>query len=183
MTLDTRTKRHDYMEQQYKSMQEQYDQLYELAKKSDPKLAVALAHNAHTHAAALWTTITLERDFPILGNPLLEDLAYEVMQLKDKLKKSDGRIAFIQELARTPSVELIPLLAEMFNSCELGLAHWNNDNGADEYQCHTCGDAKRVKGSASGNEHVSEVKHHPGCQLFKLYEITKKLCPQEVDMR
>lgn len=60
-------------------------------------------------------------------------------------------------------------LRELFNDASIGLVPRAVQNGADEYSCPCCGEYKRIKGYAIGNEHITDLSRRPGCKLYALY--------------
>ena len=64
--------------------------------------------------------------------------------------------------------EIIALLQEMLDSGELGVYPYYNDNGADSYECPSCGGSRKIKGHACGYMPLSSGEHTEDCNLMKL---------------
>lgn len=66
--------------------------------------------------------------------------------------------------------EIIALVEEMLDAGEIGVYPYYNSNGADSYECPSCGKSTKIKGHAFGQSHLLTGEHEDDCNAVKLMQ-------------
>ena len=64
--------------------------------------------------------------------------------------------------------EIITLVEQMLDAGEIGVYPYYNSNGADSYECPSCGKSTRIVGHALGQSHLLTGEHEEDCNAVKL---------------